>query len=116
MKIPALRVEVNDEVVAIAGAENLDLLTGLVSFGASPSGGIDISRVISSIMGISVRGPEPQQLTWANAIKLKLGDRITFEIVEVDQPSPPDQVLRTPSSPELANVTAAGRKQKRRCS
>jgi hypothetical protein len=113
MKIPALRVEVNGQLVAIAGAENLDILSGQVGFGASPTGGIEVSRVMFGVMGLAVHGPNPQQLTWGNQIKLKLGDRITFEIAEVDQPSAPEKVLRT-SSDELAAVAAAERKQGRR--
>jgi hypothetical protein len=114
MKIPALRVEVNGQLVAIAGAENLDILSGQVGFGASPTGGIEVSRVMFGVMGLAVHGPNQRQLTWGNEIKLGLGDRITFEIAEVDQPSAPEKVLRTPSSDELAAVAAAERKQGRR--
>jgi hypothetical protein len=114
MKVPALRIEVNGELVAIAGAENLDILSGQVGFGASPTGGIEVSRVMFGVMGLSVHGPNPRQLTWGNDIKLELGDRVTFEITEIEQPSPPEQVLRSPSSDELAAVAAAEKKQSRR--
>jgi hypothetical protein len=43
MKIPALRIEVNGELVALAGAEGLDILSGQVAFGASETGGIEVS-------------------------------------------------------------------------
>jgi hypothetical protein len=114
MKIPVLRVEVNGELVALAGAEGLDILSGQVGFGASPTGGIDVSRVMFSVMGLAVHGSNPRQLTWGNEIKLGLGDRISFEIAEVDQPSPPEKVLGTPSSDELAAAAAAEKKQRRR--
>ena len=113
MKIPALRVEVNGELVALAGAEGLDILSGQVCFGASPTGGIEVSRVVLGVMGLAVHGPNPRQLTWGNEIKLGLGDRITFEIAEVDQPSPPEKVIGTPSSDELVAAATAEKKQGR---
>jgi hypothetical protein len=61
----------------------------------SPNGGIDVSRVAVGVMGLSVHGPSPRQLTWGTEIKLGLGDRVTFEITEVEQPSPPDEILST---------------------
>lgn len=102
MKIPALRVEVNGELVAVAGADGLDILSAQVAFGASPTGGIEISNVACLAMGLAVHDSNPRQLTWLEGIKLKLGDRITFEIAEVDQASAPDKVMGTPSSEELA--------------
>jgi hypothetical protein len=114
MKIPALRIEVNGELVALAGAEGLDILSGQVAFGASPTGGIDVSKVALSVMGLAVTGANPRQLTWGNGIKLAPGDRVSFEIVEVEQPSPPDEILATPTSNELAAAAATERKQARR--
>jgi hypothetical protein len=114
MKIVALRVEVNGKLVAIAGAEDISLLTGQVSLGAGPNRAIDVSQVVFSVMGLAVQDPQPRQLTWANNIQLKLGDRVTFEIVEVEQPSPPDKVLRTPSSAELSSATAAAEKKQKK--
>lgn len=111
MKIPALRVEVNGELVAIAGAEDLSILTGLVAFGAGKDRAINTGQVMFSVMGLAVHGPQPRQLTWGNDVQLKLGDRVTFEITEIEQPSPPQAVVRTPSSAELA--AAAEKKQKR---
>ena len=35
MKVPALRIEVNGEFVAIAGAPDLSMLSGQVAFGAT---------------------------------------------------------------------------------
>src|SRR5437870_2452181 len=104
MKIPALRVEVNGELVAIAGAEDLSVLSGQVSFGAGPNRAIDVSHVMLSVMGLAVHGPHPRQLTWGNDVQLKLGDKVTFKITEVDQPSPPNKILRSPSTEELAEA------------
>jgi hypothetical protein len=114
MKVPALRIEVNGELIALAGAEGLDILSGQVAFGASQTGGIEVSRVALGVMGLAVHGPNPRQLTWGTGIKLGLGDRVTFEITEVEQPSPPDETLGTPTSSELAAVAAAERKQARK--
>jgi hypothetical protein len=104
MKIPALRVEVNGELVAIAGAEGLSVLSGQVSFGAGPNRAIDVSHVMFSLMGLAVHGPQPRQFTWGNDVQLKLGDKVTFQITEVDQPSPPNKILRSPSIEELAEA------------
>lgn len=110
MKIPALRVEINGELIAVAGAEDLSILTGSVGIGsAGPGLAIDVSHVILNVMGLMTRGSQPRQLSWGKGVQLKSGDRVTFEIIEVDQPSPPDQVLRSPSSAELA---AAAEKKK----
>ena len=114
MKIPALRIEINGELVAIAGAEDLSILTGQVGFGAGKDRTINTSQVMFSVMGLAIQGPQPRQLTWANGVQLKLGDRVTFEVSEAEQPSPPTQVLRTPSSAELATAAAAEKKQKSR--
>lgn len=114
MKIPALRVEVNGELVAIAGAEDLSILTGQVGFGAGKGWAINVGHVVFSIMGLAVHGPQPRQLSWGGDVQLKLGDRVTFEITEVEQPSMPQAVLPTPSSAELAAASTAEKKQKRK--
>jgi hypothetical protein len=112
MKTPALRVEVNGELVAIAGASGLSLLTGSVSLGSGQSSKIDPSEIMFSVMGLNVHSAQPQQLTWGNGIRLQPGDRVTFEVVEVEQPSPPDKVLSSPSSAQLAaEATRPGSKR-----
>ncbi|MCX7221007.1 MAG: hypothetical protein NTY70_19375, partial [Burkholderiales bacterium] len=113
MKIPALRVEINGELIVIAGAEDLSILTGQVGFGADKDQAINVNKVMFSVMGLAVHAPQPRQLTWGNDIKLKLGDRVTFEITEIEQPSLPQAVLHTPSSSELAAAATVKKKQKR---
>ncbi len=111
MKVPALRIEVNGELVAVAGAPDLSMLSGQVAFGATgPNRIIDTSSIMFNVMGLALNGPQPRQLTWANGLELKVGDRVTFEIVEVSDPTPAGKVLATPSSAELAREAA---KQKR---
>jgi hypothetical protein len=113
MKIPALRIEVNGELVAIAGAEDLSILSGQVGFGAGKGQTINVGQVIFNVIGLAVHGPQPRQLTWGNDVQLKLGDRVTFEITEIEQPRPPQSVVRTPSSAELVAEATSEKKHKR---
>ena len=107
MKVPALRVEVNGELITVAGAPDLSMLSGQVAFGATgPKRVIDTSSIIFNVMGLELNGAQPRQLSWANGLELRVGDRVTFEIVEVSEPSPPGKVLVTPSSAELAREAA----------
>jgi hypothetical protein len=107
MKVPALRIEVNGELIAVAGAPNLSMLSGQVAFGASgPNRVIDTSSILLNVMGLALNGTQPCQLTWGNGLALKVGDKVTIEIVEVSDPNPPGRVLATPSSAELAREAA----------
>lgn len=92
----------NGELVTIAGASGLSLSTGTIGLGSVQGSKIDPSEIMLSVMGLDVHSAQPQQLTWGNGIKLQLGDRVTFEVVEVEQPSPPDKVLASPSSAQLS--------------
>jgi hypothetical protein len=108
MKAPALRIEVNCELVAVAGAPDLSMLSGQVAFGAAgPNRIIDTSSIMFNVMGLALSGAQSLQLTWANELELKVGDRVTFEVSDF---TPPGKVLATPSSAELAPEAA---KQKR---
>lgn len=102
MKIPALRVEVNGILVAVAGADGLSLLTGMIGLGSGEGTQLDESHIMLSVMGLNVHATQPQQLTWAKGLKLEKGDRVTFEIVQTEQPSEPDQVIASPSSKQLS--------------
>jgi hypothetical protein len=112
MKVSALRVEVNGELVAVAGAEGLSLLTGSVGYGPGSSDATHPTQIVFNVMGLAVTGPQPRQLSWGDEVRLKLGDRVTFELVEVDHPNPPTKILRSPSSEELAAVAAASKKRR----
>ena len=112
MKTPALRVEVNGQLVTIAGASGLSLLTGTIGLGSGQGSKINSSEILFNVMGLSIHSAQPQQLTWGNGIKLQPGDRVTFEVVEVEQPSPPDKILSSPSSGQLA--AEAGRPSSKR--
>ena len=111
MKVPELRIEVNGELIAVAGAPDLSMLSGQVAFGATgPNRIIDTSGIMFNVMGLALNGTQPRQLTWANGLELKVGDRVTFEIVEVSDPTSPGKVLATPSSSELAQEAAKQKK------
>jgi hypothetical protein len=112
MKIPALRIEVNGHLVAIAGAKDLSMLTGTVGLGAGENANINASNILLSVMGLALHGDQPQQLSWCKNISLQAGDRVTFQVVEVEQPSSPDQTLRSPSTSELS-AEASGSRRKR---
>ena len=109
MKIPALRIEINGEVLAIAGAEGLSLLTGSVGFGSRTAA--HPVQLMFNVMGLAVEGPHPRQLSWGDGVRLKFGDKVTFELVEVDHPTPPSKVIRSPSSEELAAAADVERKR-----
>jgi hypothetical protein len=112
MPLPALRVEVNGQLVAIAGAKGLSLLTGTVGLGSGQRQTIDASEIMLSIMGLNVHSAQPQQLTWGSGVKLKPGDKVTFEVVTVEHPSPPDKTTLSPSADQLE--TEANRPGKKR--
>src|SRR6266496_3481944 len=107
MKIPALRIEINGTQIAVAGAENLSLLSGQVALGAGSSGSIDLGKIVFSVIGIDIAGTQPRQLTWGDGVQLKPGDRVTFEVVETETPTPPSNVRRTPSAEELNSAALA---------
>jgi hypothetical protein len=106
MKIPALQLEVDGELVAIAGANGLSFLTGTIGLGSGQGKTIDASQIIFGVIGVDVHSPQPQQLTWGSGVTLKLGDRVTFQVVEVEQPFPPDKVMASPSSAQLSVVAS----------
>ena len=101
MTIPALRIKVNGQLVAIAGGENLSLLTATIGLGSGANKYIAAGSVMFGVMGLDLHSSQPKQLNWGSEIKLKVGDQVTIEIVQVEQTSPPDKVLSSPSSAQL---------------
>ena len=78
-------------IAAGVGPENRTLQVDMDVFHLTALG-LTSSKTVSRIAN----------LTWINGLPLQLGDSITFRIVQVEQPDPPAQVLRTPTSEELA--------------
>ena len=57
MNVPALRIEVNGELVAVAGAPDLSMLSGQVAFGATgPNRIVDTSSILFNVTGLSLNG------------------------------------------------------------
>ena len=102
MTLPAVRVEINGELVAVAGADGLSLLTAGIGLGSGQDASINASDILLNVMGVDAHSPQPRQFTWAKGRKLKPGDRVTFQVVLVEEPSPPDGILKTPSPAQLA--------------
>jgi hypothetical protein len=98
----ALRIEINGELIAVAGADNLAMLSGQIAYGVQSAGAVAMDSVVFSVMGLDVNSARPRQLTWANGVQLKMGDRVTFQLVEADNPTPPSEIRASPSSQELA--------------
>lgn len=113
MKVPALRIEINGELMAEAGAEDLSLLTGQVGLGVGPSGALDVGPLMFSAMGLAVAGPTPRQFTWGHGMELTPGDRVTFQVIETDTPSPPSKVRGTPSAAQFASPAASAERSSR---
>ncbi len=101
MTISAIRVEVNSQLVAVAGAEGLSMLTASLGLGSGKGSHIDPMNVLFSVMGVDVHSKQPRQLSWCDGLTLRPGDRVTLEVVQVEQPTAPDQVLTTPSTEQL---------------
>ena len=107
MKIPALRIEINGKQIAVAGAENLSLLSGQIGLGSGSSKSIDAGKITFSVIGLELTGAQPRQLTWGDGVQLKPGDKVTFEVVETENPTPPSIARRTPSAEELGSGASA---------
>lgn len=101
MPFPALLIKVNAQLVATAGAENLSLLTATIGLGSGTEKYIDAGSTMFGVMGLDLHSSQPRQLNWGSEIKLNEGDQVTVEIVQVDQSTPPDKVLSSPSPAQL---------------
>jgi len=106
MTVLAIEVEVNGKRIAVAGANDLALLTAGIGAGVGPEKRTlqaDIDAFRLTVMGLtSGLVARTENLTWINGLPLRVGDSITFRIVNAEQPDPPPQILRTPTSEELA--------------
>jgi hypothetical protein len=106
MTVLAIEVEVNGARLLVAGAKDLALLSAQISAGVGAENttiGVD-TDVHLTVMGLtSLQSPSRiSNLTWISGLSLKLGDLITFRIVQVEQPDLPVDVFPTPTSEELA--------------
>ena len=106
MTVLAIEVEVNGKRLLVAGAKDLALLSAqIAAAGGSENETVGLDTAVHlTVMGLTSPQSSSRManLTWVNGLPLKRGDSITFRIVQVEQPDPPANVLRTPTSQELA--------------
>ena len=91
-----LSVRINDEEPVVACANDLAVLSAIVtgtgllgrlSLPAHPSHGRHFHMQLGGLSS-GLGSPEQRQLYWINSRALKMGDKITIEIVESDTGSP----------------------------
>ena len=85
----ALRVTVNDKKTIIAGADDLSVLSAIVSLvgrlGTKTVGsGLSKPDMHLHVGGLTARGKgrTDEHLRWTRHLKLKVGDRVTVELVK----------------------------------
>jgi hypothetical protein len=99
----ALKVCLNDEEPVIAGAEDLGVLNAIVTCGGKlghatqPHRPNETQDFNCQIGGLTSRGAdaENEHLRWLQRWNLKVGDRVTIEIIETDHANP--VVSRSPA-------------------
>lgn len=100
----ALKVSINEEKPIIAGAEDLGVLTAMVNCGGvlgsatHPYRSNDSEDFRCTVGGLTRRAPgfQNEHVRWLEQRKLKVGDRMTIEIVQTDEADP--VVSGTPSA------------------
>jgi hypothetical protein len=118
----AIEVELNGQRLTVAGANDLSVLTAHVSavgllgeetveFRPTKGGPNDVKLHVSGLT--SRAGSRQAHIEWIPNVALKLGDAVTFRVVEVQKAAPPVESKRTPTTAELA-AAAAEEKRKRR--
>lgn len=100
----ALEIFVNGRKVSVAGAEDLTVLTGIVSavgkLGRNASGvkahknGYDLSLTVGGLTG-RVDGTPNEHLSWVGHKRLKVGDRIEIRVRKATSADSP--IESTPS-------------------
>ncbi len=93
----AFRVQVNSQEAVVGGAEDLSVLTAIVTAAGKlgseshPHRRDDTRDVDLRLGGLTARGPgqQDEHLNWIDATQLKPGDRVTIEVIETDVAHPP---------------------------
>ncbi len=91
----AIKVQVNSNWPVIGGAKDLSVLSAILTLAGKlgeashPHRGDKTVDFTFRLGGLTSRGPgvEDEHLVWLEERDLKLGDRLTFEIVETEAPS-----------------------------
>ena len=107
MTVLAIEIELNGKRLVVAGAKDLAILSAQIAAGVGPEKRtlqVHLDTFHLTAMGLTSpkSASRMANLTWVNGLPLQLGDSITFRIVQVEQPDAPAQILRTPTSKELA--------------
>jgi len=106
----AIEVEVNGKRIALAGANDLKWLAAGMGVGGGPEkrklrADIDVFRL--SVAGESSALAECAGfLTWIDGLPLRIGDSVTFRIVQAEQPDPPALVHPVIFEGERSGLTA----------
>lgn len=94
----ALRVQINDELPVIAGAHDLSVLTagvtGMGTMGQSSQVLVhpeNDSLFFFDVSGLTDRPPgiENEHLYWLANRVMRVGDKVTIEVIETRLPAPP---------------------------
>ena len=91
----ALQFRINDEEVIIAGANDLGVLTASVT-AVGKLGSATLVQTKAEkpnhytchLGGLTARSSDNEHLNWLQHRELKVGDRVTIEILEVNETSP----------------------------
>jgi hypothetical protein len=94
----ALRVTINDGKPVVAGADDLGVLSFIVSCvgalgpNARPPRGEGGEQITLSLGGLTSRAAETadEHVNWLSQLPLKVGDKIEVEILETNSPDPID--------------------------
>ncbi|RQP22687.1 hypothetical protein [Piscinibacter terrae] len=92
----AVKVQINDQLPVTGGADDLSVLSAILTLtgklGATShprrdNGSVDFTFRLG---GLTARGPgiQDQHLVWLEQDELKVGDRLSIEILETEQPDP----------------------------
>lgn len=93
----ALKVQINDSSPVIAGADDLGVLTAIVSCVGKLGplsdhvGEDDVADLAFKLRGLTspLKGATGSHLIWLERNGMKLGDTVTIEIVETDHSAQP---------------------------
>ena len=91
----AIKVQINDNSTVVGGASDLSVLSGILTLtgklgnASCPHRDDGTADFTFRLGGLTARGPgiEDEHLVWLEDNELKLGDKLTFEIVETNSPS-----------------------------
>lgn len=92
----AIKAQINENPAVVGGSEDLVVLsailtlTGKLGEAGRPHRGTETADLTFRLGGLTSRGPgiQDEHLVWLETNDLKLGDKLTFEIIQTSHPSP----------------------------